>query len=75
MAIVQTDSQPIVSVTAKEFMFGYESALTTLGNDYLPGWIFFDKVGLIDRVSNNNKYATHIWENTKFRKMGKNPLF
>lgn len=51
MAIRQTNSQPIVTVTAKEFMFGYESALTTLGNQFLPDWIFFDKVGLIDRVS------------------------
>lgn len=32
-------------------MFGYESPLTTLGNQFLPDWIYFDKVGLIDRVS------------------------
>lgn len=31
-------------------MFGYESPLTTLGNQFLPDWIYFDKVGLIDRV-------------------------
>lgn len=30
---------------------GYESPLTTLGNNLLPHWIHFDKVGLIDRVS------------------------
>lgn len=51
LVIRQTDSQPIINMTAKEFMFGYESPLTTLGNQFLPDWIYFDKVGLIDRVS------------------------
>lgn len=49
--IRQTNSQPIVQMTAKEFMFGYESPLTTLGNRFMPDWISFEKVGLIDRVS------------------------
>lgn len=49
--IRNTDSQPIVRMTAREFMMGYESPLTTLGNTLLPHWISFDKVGLIDRVS------------------------
>lgn len=31
-------------------MFGYETALTTLGNKLLPNWIYFEKVGLIDRM-------------------------
>lgn len=49
--ISQTDSQPLVEMTAKEFMFGYESSLVTLGNSMMPSWIKFDKLGLIDRVS------------------------
>jgi CD36 family len=51
MVIRNTNSQPIVQQTAKEFMFGYKSKLATLGNTLLPDWIYFDKVGLIDRVS------------------------
>lgn len=51
LVIRNTNSQPIVKMTAKEFMMGYESPLTTLGNTLLPHWIHFDKVGLIDRVS------------------------
>lgn len=51
LVIRNTQSQPIVKMTAKEFMMGYESPLTTLGNNLLPHWIHFDKVGLIDRVS------------------------
>lgn len=34
---------------------GYESPLTTLGNTLLPHWISFNKVGIIDRVSNKTR--------------------
>ncbi|KAI4486284.1 hypothetical protein M0802_012389 [Mischocyttarus mexicanus] len=50
MLIHQTDSNPLVAMTAKEFMFGYESTLVTLGNKVMPAWIKFDKLGLIDRM-------------------------
>lgn len=50
LLIRQTGSEPLVTMTAKQFMFGYETPITTLGNQFLPGWISFDKVGLIDRV-------------------------
>ncbi|KAJ9589476.1 hypothetical protein L9F63_017337 [Diploptera punctata] len=48
----QTNEQPLVAMTAKEFMFGYESPLVKLGNKFLPSWINFDKLGLIDRMYN-----------------------
>jgi len=50
LLIRQTNSKPFIKQTAKEFMFGYESPLVTLGNKFLPSWIVFDKLGLIDRV-------------------------
>ncbi|KAJ8954143.1 hypothetical protein NQ318_005737 [Aromia moschata] len=50
MLIRQTDSQPLVKMTAREFMFGYSSSLMTLGNKFMPSWIYFDKLGLIDRM-------------------------
>lgn len=56
LVIRNTNSQPIVRMTAKEFMMGYESPLTTLGNTLLPHWIHFDKVGLIDRVRCENMF-------------------
>ncbi|XP_075149222.1 scavenger receptor class B member 1 isoform X2 [Haematobia irritans] len=52
---VTQDSRPIVRMTAKEFMFGYATTLTSLGNTFLPGWIHFDKVGLVDRMMDFNK--------------------
>lgn len=45
-----TKSKPFVKITAGEFMMGYKSELMTLGNTFLPGWIYFDKLGLIDRM-------------------------
>lgn len=51
--IRRTDTHPLVEMTAREFMFGYESTLVTLGNHVMPSWIKFDKLGLIDRVRNS----------------------
>ncbi|KAK6644987.1 hypothetical protein RUM43_001263 [Polyplax serrata] len=48
--IRQTDSQPLVEMTAREFMFGYKSTFVTVGSRLLPNWIIFDKLGLIDRM-------------------------
>ncbi|KRT82644.1 hypothetical protein AMK59_3893 [Oryctes borbonicus] len=39
-------------MSPKEFMFGYKSTLMTLGYQFLPSWIDFDKLGLIDRMYN-----------------------
>ncbi|XP_076753934.1 scavenger receptor class B member 1 isoform X2 [Xylocopa sonorina] len=50
LLIMNTNSHPLVKMTAKEFMFGYESTLLTLGNKMMPSWIKFDKLGLIDRM-------------------------
>ncbi|KAI5726661.1 hypothetical protein M8J76_006424 [Diaphorina citri] len=50
LLIKQTKTYPLVEQTAREFMFGYESALVTLGNKFMPSWIAFDKLGLIDRM-------------------------
>ncbi|XP_055599578.1 scavenger receptor class B member 1-like isoform X2 [Uranotaenia lowii] len=50
LLIRQTKILPLERQTAKQFMFGYETTLTTLGNTFLPNWITFSKVGLIDRM-------------------------
>lgn len=50
LIIRQTKSQPLVEMTAKEFMFSYKSTLMDLGNTFMPSWIYFDKLGLIDRM-------------------------
>ncbi|XP_013176595.1 PREDICTED: scavenger receptor class B member 1-like isoform X1 [Papilio xuthus] len=45
-----TNTRPLARMTAREFMMGYSSKLMTLGNTFMPGWIYFDKLGLIDRM-------------------------
>ncbi|XP_076256603.1 scavenger receptor class B member 1-like isoform X2 [Rhynchophorus ferrugineus] len=50
LIIRQTRSAPLVQMTAREFMFGYKNALMDLGNTFMPSWIYFDKLGLIDRM-------------------------
>ncbi|XP_050664665.1 scavenger receptor class B member 1-like isoform X2 [Leptidea sinapis] len=54
-----TNSQPLAKMTARQFMMGYESDLMTFGNTFMPGWIYFDKLGLIDRMYDfNGDYET-----------------
>ncbi|XP_013146636.1 PREDICTED: scavenger receptor class B member 1-like isoform X2 [Papilio polytes] len=48
--IALTKTRPLARMTAREFMMGYSSKLMTLGNTFMPGWIYFDKLGLIDRM-------------------------
>ncbi|KAL3271969.1 hypothetical protein HHI36_022438 [Cryptolaemus montrouzieri] len=50
MLIRQTNQQPLVQMTAREFMFNYTNALMNLGNKFLPNWITFENLGLIDRM-------------------------
>jgi hypothetical protein len=47
----QLGAEPLIEMTAREFMFGYDDPLVGLGNKFLTSWIYFDKLGLIDRVS------------------------
>jgi hypothetical protein len=50
----QTNSEGLVTLTAREFMFGYKNPLVTIGNKFMPSWIKFGKLGLIDRVSHTS---------------------
>lgn len=71
MLVRRTDSEPLVQMTAKEFMFGYSSTLMTLGNNFMPSWIFFDKLGLIDRMYDfNGDYETFYTGEDDYRKSG-----
>ncbi|XP_043260499.1 scavenger receptor class B member 1-like isoform X2 [Colletes gigas] len=71
MLILHTDTQPLVKMTAREFMFGYESSLVTLGNKMMPSWIKFDKLGLIDRMYDfEGDYETVYTGETDVRRTG-----
>lgn len=47
----RTNDHPIIWQTLREFMFGRESTLVHLGHIFLPNWIGFEKLGILDRVS------------------------
>ncbi|CAH0385788.1 unnamed protein product [Bemisia tabaci] len=64
LLIKQTQSFPLVEQTAREFMFGYESTLVTLGNKFMPSWIVFDKLGLIDRMYDFKGDISTIYDGT-----------
>lgn len=67
----QTKSEGLVAMTAREFMFGYQSTLVTLGNKFMPKWIKFDKLGLIDRMYDfDNDVATVYTGETDLRMSG-----
>ncbi|GBP59860.1 Scavenger receptor class B member 1 [Eumeta japonica] len=42
-------SQAIINMSAHSYLWGYEEPLIKLGNKFLPGWIFFTQLGLLDR--------------------------
>lgn len=54
MLISQTRNYPIKRQTWHAFMFGDENVLITLGHIFLPGWIGFKKLGILDRVRGTN---------------------
>lgn len=66
LLVRQTDSEPLVTMTAREFMFGYASSLLTLGNNFMPTWISFDKLGLIDRMYDFEGDYETVYDGHKF---------
>lgn len=44
------DSKPILNLSVKEFLWGYDDNLVKMASNVLPTWINFDKFGLLDRV-------------------------
>ncbi|KAG5320971.1 SCRB1 protein, partial [Pseudoatta argentina] len=71
MLIYQTDTKPLVQMTAHEFMFGYQSTLVTIGNHLMPSWIKFNKLGLIDRMYDfDGDFETFYTGETDVRMIG-----
>ncbi|XP_060858229.1 scavenger receptor class B member 1-like isoform X1 [Metopolophium dirhodum] len=44
------DSQPILDLSVKEFLWGYDDKLVKMASSVLPTWINFSKFGLLDRM-------------------------
>ncbi|KAM3956167.1 scavenger receptor class B member 1-like [Aphomia sociella] len=50
---MQISAKSIRNMTAFDYLWGYEEELITLGNNFLPGWISFGKMGVLDRMYDN----------------------
>ncbi|XP_072949775.1 scavenger receptor class B member 1-like [Epargyreus clarus] len=44
------DSRPVVTLRTHDFLWGYKDPLIALGNTLMPGWINFEKLGMLDRL-------------------------
>ncbi|XP_025421899.1 scavenger receptor class B member 1-like isoform X2 [Sipha flava] len=44
------DSKPMLNLSVKEFLWGYDDNLVKMASNVLPTWINFDKFGLLDRM-------------------------
>lgn len=47
----QLGSKPMVTIDVHNYLWGYEDNLLTVGHTFMPNWIHFDTLGLLDRVS------------------------
>lgn len=47
----QVMSTALMNMDVHSHLWGYDEPLIRLGNTWLPGWITFSKMGILDRVS------------------------
>ncbi|KAJ8718766.1 hypothetical protein PYW07_016322 [Mythimna separata] len=55
MLALRLDSNATVQISAHDYLWGYNEPLISVGNIFLPGWINFDTMGLLDRLYNREK--------------------
>lgn len=51
------NSKAILTMPAKDYLWGYDEPLLGFGNTVVPGWIDFRQMGLMDRV----RFALNIF--------------
>lgn len=54
------NSKAILQMPASDYLWGYDEPLIKLGNTLLPGWVTFDVLGVLDRVSLKCKVVKSI---------------
>ncbi|KAK5649342.1 hypothetical protein RI129_000371 [Pyrocoelia pectoralis] len=43
-------SEPFVNISITDFLYGYDDPLVALANDFVPNWIDFSRLGILDRI-------------------------
>ncbi|KAB0800229.1 hypothetical protein PPYR_05969 [Photinus pyralis] len=42
--------EPFNHITVTDFLYGYDDPLVSLANDFVPNWIDFSRLGILDRI-------------------------
>lgn len=50
LLINQLQSKPFLNIDVDSYFWGYDDPLIALGNTLMPGWITFQRLGILDRV-------------------------
>ncbi|CAH2207949.1 jg20399, partial [Pararge aegeria aegeria] len=50
MLVNYVGSKALVNLDVHSHLWGYEEPLIRLGHTFLPGWITFSKIGILDRL-------------------------
>lgn len=57
----QVASTALMNMDVHSHLWGYDEPLIRLGNKWLPGWITFSKMGILDRVSVSKVLFSRPW--------------
>lgn len=52
----QLNAKAIINIDVHNYLWGYKDPLISLSHNFVPGLIYFDSIGLLDRVSNLKFY-------------------
>ncbi|OWR51508.1 Scavenger receptor class B member 1 [Danaus plexippus plexippus] len=50
LLINQLQSKPFLNIDVDSYFWGYDDPLIALGNTLMPGWITFQRLGILDRL-------------------------
>ncbi|CAG9120558.1 unnamed protein product [Plutella xylostella] len=59
-SISATGSKLFLNITAQEYLWGYQDPIVTIANRFLPGWIDFGKIGIMDRFYGQKMLGTEV---------------
>ncbi|CAG9580192.1 unnamed protein product [Danaus chrysippus] len=65
-------SKLFINMTAEGLLWGYDDPLVNIANKFLPGWIDFGKIGIMDRFYAQRKEEVEIELRNKSRKFAIN---
>ncbi|XP_037867708.1 scavenger receptor class B member 1 [Bombyx mori] len=56
----QLNSKPVVTMRAKDYLWGYDEPLIRLGHNIIPGIINFDRLGILDRLYDKKAVYNYV---------------